>query len=40
MNGIAGGWTSATAQSTTVVTGGSVQYPYYPLPNTLPKTGY
>lgn len=40
MNGIAGGWTSATAQSTTVVTGGSVQYPYYPLPNTLPQTGY
>ena len=38
LNGIAGGWTSATAQSTTVVTGPT--YTPYPLPNTLPKTGY
>ena len=38
LNGIAGGWTGATAQSTTVVTG-PVYIPY-PLPNTLPKTGY
>lgn len=38
LNGIAGGWTGATAQSTTVVTG-PVYIPY-PLPNNLPKTGY
>lgn len=38
LNGIAGGWTSATAQSTTVVTGPT--YTPYPLPSTLPKTGY
>lgn len=39
VNGIAGGWTSATSQSTTVVTGGVVYNPY-PLPDNLPKTGY
>ena len=38
LNGIAGGWTGATAQSTTVVTG--PVYVPYPLPSTLPKTGY
>lgn len=38
VSGIAGGWTSATAQSTTVITG--PMYPYYPLPDHLPKTGY
>ena len=38
MNGIAGGWTSATSQSTTVVTGPT--YIPYPLPDNLPKTGY
>ncbi len=39
LNGIAGSWTSAAAQSTTVVTGGTT-YVSYPLPSSLPKTGY
>ena len=38
VSGIAGGWTSATAQSTTVVT--APTYVPYPLPDNLPKTGY
>lgn len=38
ISGIAGGWTSATAQSITVVTGPT--YIPYPLPGKLPTTGY
>lgn len=53
INGINNGWTSASGQSTTTVSGPSYPagypgtpgvpgYPWYqyPLPNTLPKTGY